>query len=229
MKAYDPDDQTFKPARRDARDQQLRVAVTFNRPGQLGGPTIFGARMSTDSVAAFMPDPVQTDLALAELTRRGFVLTGRGSLSASMRCTRTSFEALFQTKLERMSAPGRSATQFDSVLYPPEGAAWNPAPADYASAFASRIYSGRSVPDVCGLVGLLPHANYLALPVPPGGEVDRNARSSMALKPTTAGACSAEPRLSRRSWQACALCCFRPTPSSLQATSRRSCGVPRAM
>jgi subtilisin family serine protease len=129
MKAYDPDDQTVKPARRDARDQQLRVAVTFNRPGQLGGPTKFGARMSTDTVAAFMPDPVQTDLALAELARRGFVLTGRGSLSASMRCTRSSFEALFQTKLERMSAPGGSAAQFDSVLYPPEGAPWNPDPA----------------------------------------------------------------------------------------------------
>ena len=31
---------------------------------------------------------------------------------------------------------------------------------DYASAFASAVYSGRSVPDFCGLVGLLPHAAY---------------------------------------------------------------------
>jgi subtilisin family serine protease len=43
---------------------------------------------------------------------------------------------------------------------------------DYASAFASSIYSGRSVPDVCGLVGLLPHGNYLALPVPAGCRLD---------------------------------------------------------
>ena len=43
---------------------------------------------------------------------------------------------------------------------------------DYASAFKSKIYSGRSVPDFCGLVGMLPHADYIALPVPPGSEID---------------------------------------------------------
>jgi len=30
-----------------------------------------------------------------------------------------------------------------------------------------QIYSGRQVPDFCGLVGLLPHADYIMLPVPP--------------------------------------------------------------
>jgi subtilisin family serine protease len=44
---------------------------------------------------------------------------------------------------------------------------------DYASAFPSKIYSGRAVPDFCGLVGLLPHADYIALPIPPGCEIDR--------------------------------------------------------
>ncbi|MFN7995887.1 MAG: S8 family serine peptidase [Bryobacteraceae bacterium] len=44
---------------------------------------------------------------------------------------------------------------------------------DYASAFDSKIYSGRHVPDFCGLVGMLPHAGYLMLPVPPGSEIDR--------------------------------------------------------
>ncbi|MFP5390900.1 MAG: S8 family serine peptidase [Gammaproteobacteria bacterium] len=43
---------------------------------------------------------------------------------------------------------------------------------DYASAFTSQIYSGRHVPDVCGLVGLLPNADYIMLPVPPGQEID---------------------------------------------------------
>jgi subtilisin family serine protease len=43
---------------------------------------------------------------------------------------------------------------------------------DYASAFASRIYSGRHVPDVCGLVGMLPNADYIMLPVPPGSQID---------------------------------------------------------
>ena len=44
---------------------------------------------------------------------------------------------------------------------------------DYASAFKSLIYSGRSVPDFCGLVGLLPHADYIMLPIPSGCDIDR--------------------------------------------------------
>lgn len=43
---------------------------------------------------------------------------------------------------------------------------------DYASAFRSAIYSGRTVPDFCGLVGMKPHADYIALPIPPGCEID---------------------------------------------------------
>jgi Subtilase family len=42
----------------------------------------------------------------------------------------------------------------------------------YASAFHSKIYPGRSVPDFCGLVGLLPRAMYIMLPIPPGSELD---------------------------------------------------------
>jgi subtilisin family serine protease len=44
----------------------------------------------------------------------------------------------------------------------------------YASCFASRIYQGRDVPDVCGLVGLPPRAIYLMLPVEPNDEIDRD-------------------------------------------------------
>jgi subtilisin family serine protease len=43
---------------------------------------------------------------------------------------------------------------------------------NYASAFHSKIYPGRSVPDLFGLVGMLPHASYIALPIPPGCEID---------------------------------------------------------
>src|SRR5215211_2203243 len=43
---------------------------------------------------------------------------------------------------------------------------------EYASGFASKIYSGRNVPDVSGLVGLPPKAIYLMLPVEPGDEID---------------------------------------------------------
>jgi len=49
---------------------------------------------------------------------------------------------------------------------------------DYASAFRSPIYSGRQVPDFCGLVGLLPHADYIMLPVPPSQEIDRTIHNT---------------------------------------------------
>jgi subtilisin family serine protease len=42
----------------------------------------------------------------------------------------------------------------------------------YASGFASKIYPSRNVPDVCGLVGLPPRAQYIMLPVEPGNELD---------------------------------------------------------
>ncbi len=43
----------------------------------------------------------------------------------------------------------------------------------YASGFASNIYHGRNVPDVCGLVGLPPRAQYIMLPVEPNDYLDR--------------------------------------------------------
>lgn len=47
-------------------------------------------------------------------------------------------------------------------------------PSDYASAFRSRVYPGREVPDVCGLVGLMRNqGDYIMLPVPPGSRIDR--------------------------------------------------------
>jgi subtilisin family serine protease len=44
---------------------------------------------------------------------------------------------------------------------------------DYASAFESKIYPGRHVPDFCGLVGLQPHASYIMLPIPAGCDIDK--------------------------------------------------------
>jgi serine protease AprX len=43
---------------------------------------------------------------------------------------------------------------------------------DYASSFRSKIYPGRSVPDICGLVGMRPRAIYIMLPVPPKCSID---------------------------------------------------------
>lgn len=45
---------------------------------------------------------------------------------------------------------------------------------DYASAFSSKIYPGRDVPDACGLVGLANNgAQYIMLPLQPNCEIDR--------------------------------------------------------
>lgn len=43
---------------------------------------------------------------------------------------------------------------------------------DYASGFMSNYYPGRRVPDACGLVGLLPKAIYIMLPIDPGCQID---------------------------------------------------------
>lgn len=129
MKAYDAKDSKVRAAGRDSDDQILRVAVTFKPPGEQAGPTKFGARMSAATVEKFVPDPARADLALAELARRGFTLTARGALSASMRCSKSAFETLFKTKLTRMDAPGGAAAQMGAVLFPPEDAPWDPDPA----------------------------------------------------------------------------------------------------
>ncbi|MEM9046438.1 MAG: S8 family serine peptidase [Pseudomonadota bacterium] len=45
---------------------------------------------------------------------------------------------------------------------------------DYASAFSSKIYPGRDVPDACGLVGMASNsAQYIMLPLQPNCETDR--------------------------------------------------------
>jgi len=43
---------------------------------------------------------------------------------------------------------------------------------DYASGFNSVIYANRRVPDLSGLVGMKPGANYIMLPLEPGDQID---------------------------------------------------------
>lgn len=52
---------------------------------------------------------------------------------------------------------------------------------DYASSFDSRIYPGRHVPDLCGLVGMQPGAIYIMLPVEPGDQIDRGLAAGGAF------------------------------------------------
>jgi hypothetical protein len=50
---------------------------------------------------------------------------------------------------------------------------------DYASGVMSRIYTGRRVPDVCGLVGMKPKAAYIMLPVEPGDQIDTSCQGGV--------------------------------------------------
>ena len=43
---------------------------------------------------------------------------------------------------------------------------------EFASAFTSRVYQGRKVPDCCGLCGNGERADYIMLPVPAGSDHD---------------------------------------------------------
>ena len=77
---------------------------------------------------------------------------------------------------------------------------------DYASAFDSKIYAGRNVPDFCGLVGMaVNHAEYIMLPIQPGCSIDTDESATdetgpndgwgvfsgtSAAAPQVAGACA---------------------------------------
>jgi subtilisin family serine protease len=97
---------------------------------------------------------------------------------------------------------------------------------DYASAFASRIYAGRHVPDFCGLVGLLPDADYIMLPIPPRSEIDIDKADHDGTGPGDAwavfsGTSAAAPQLAG----VCALLLEKNpglTPTDIKAILRRT-------
>lgn len=51
---------------------------------------------------------------------------------------------------------------------------------DYSSGFASQVYRERRVPDVTGLVGMLPRGAYIMLPVPPRSMIDGDLAGNAA-------------------------------------------------
>ena len=85
--------------------------------------------MSLASVGKFAPDPLDMDKGIHELGRLGFRLTQRGRLSASMRCSRETFENTFGTRLKKVQLGYEHDYAFYSFYYPPQGAPWNPSPA----------------------------------------------------------------------------------------------------
>jgi len=107
---------------------ELRLAVTFRRPGGHDGPTKFAPPLSLSTVGEFKPDPIAVDEALYHLGRLGFRLTRRGNYTASMRCNRALFEQTFSTQLSAVRLDPTVDYAFPSLYFPAEGAPWSMPP-----------------------------------------------------------------------------------------------------
>lgn len=120
--------QSSAPADPAAPSDILRIAITFK--GRSGaGPTKIPARLSSRSILSYEPLPGEMERAVEALRRRGFVVTGSGRMTVSVRGTRALFEQVFGTRLAEFRLDRAMAYSAASVYYPPPGAPWNPDPA----------------------------------------------------------------------------------------------------
>src|SRR5713101_6805449 len=101
MHAYGSAVQSFRASKFTEPSDELRVAITFRRPGGEPGPTKFAGPVSTATVLRFLPDSLQMDQAIYDLGKLGFKLTQRGRLTASVRCSRQVYEQSFGTQLTK--------------------------------------------------------------------------------------------------------------------------------
>ena len=105
----------------------LRIAITFK--GRSGtGPTKVPARLSSYSILHFEPQPGEMETAIEALRKRGFVVTGKGRMTVSVRGTRALFEQVFGTQLTTIHLSRALSYSSHAVYYPAEGAPWNPDP-----------------------------------------------------------------------------------------------------
>jgi len=63
---------------------------------------------------------------------------------------------------------------------------------NYTSGYQSPWFQGITVPDVCGLVGMLPRAQYIMLPIPPVSEIDVSESQSTPFDPYNDGTTSSD-------------------------------------
>src|SRR6516225_6339403 len=103
----------------------LRIAVTFRRASDKLGPTKFAGRLSPEAVSAFRPQPDNMSQAIVALQQQGFIVTGKGAMTLSVRGTRADFERVFGTKLvERKLEPLQGIPSAKTFFAPPDTAPW---------------------------------------------------------------------------------------------------------
>ncbi|MGH1351599.1 MAG: S8 family serine peptidase [Methyloligellaceae bacterium] len=118
-----------KKSRSDADSGILQIAITFNPPSELPGPTKYPGRMNRAIVQQLVPDVTERAMALAKLQELGFVVSGTGSITASVRGTRALFEKTFGTQLTQFSVQTTSGHYAcEKFYYPGEDAPWDPDP-----------------------------------------------------------------------------------------------------
>jgi subtilase family serine protease len=110
--------------------QDLRVAVTFPRPDGEPGPTKYHGPLTLENVRNFVPQESKMNQGIDVLSKHGFKLTGRGRLTASMKCTKESFEKAFNTTLKEFQLDTEENYAFHSFYFPvqPPGKPWTPIP-----------------------------------------------------------------------------------------------------
>lgn len=108
-------------------DAILRIAVTFRGRSKVG-PTKVAARLSSRSIMSFEPEPGEMELAVEALRQRGFVVSGVGRLTLSVRGTAAQFEQTFGTRLTTIALDRSLCYSAPCVYYPPAGVEWHPDP-----------------------------------------------------------------------------------------------------
>ncbi|MFL6658329.1 MAG: S8 family serine peptidase [Massilia sp.] len=127
MKPFDPS-QRHTPLDIDAPpDAVLRIGVTFKGRNKVG-PTKVPARLSSHSIASFAPEPGEMETAIEALRQHGFVVSGQGRMTVSVRGTAAQFEHSFGTRLTKIVFDDHRCHSASCVYYPPEDAPWNPDP-----------------------------------------------------------------------------------------------------
>jgi len=129
MKLVQAIHKTSRARKTSKPSDELSIAITFRSPQDGLGLTKLSARLSSASVAALRPDPLDMDRALYELHQRGFVVSAKGKLSASVRGNRRLFEKVFGTKLKIFRIDPTQQCSAQAFYYPPPDARWKPDPA----------------------------------------------------------------------------------------------------